>query len=83
MDSSSVLCSSSKILQNPQVAFSSVYKDPTYDERNEIKDVISEKVCKWHPVELGNEIDLIENIRNLVRIHNEPVATATWLPHFY
>lgn len=82
MDSSSILCSSSKILQKPQVAFSSVYKDPTYDERNEIEDVISKSVSKWHTVELGNEIDLIENIRNLVRIHNEPVATATWLSHF-
>lgn len=81
MDSSSVLCSATHIIGHPVAAFSSVYDDPTYDERNEIKDVIEAGMAEWHPVVISNDIDLLDSIQRLVRIHNEPVATATWLSH--
>ena len=81
MDSSSVLCSATHITGHPQAAFSSVYDDPTYDERNEINDVIEAGMAEWHPVAISNDIDLLDSIQRLVRIHNEPVATATWLSH--
>lgn len=81
MDSSSILCSAAKLTGIPQVAFSSIYKDPTYDERHEIQDVIDAGHARWHPIEVAEDLDLPSTIARLVAIHNEPVATATWLSH--
>lgn len=81
MDSSSVACTAAKLQGKPQHAFSSIYVDPTFDERNEIKDVIDAGLADWHPVELANDMDIMGAIERLVRVHNEPVATATWLSH--
>lgn len=81
MDSSSVLCCASEISGKRQFAYSSVYKDPTFDERIEIRDVVRERVEHWNTVELGNDIDVMGQVNSLVAIHNEPVATATWLSH--
>lgn len=81
MDSSSVLCSAVDITGARQHAFSSVYEDRTYDERDDIADLLDGKVERWHPVEIGNDIDVFGMVRRLVRIHDEPVATATWLSH--
>lgn len=81
MDSSSIVCSAARLKGKPQAAFSSIYADPTYDERLEIKDVIEAGLAEWHPVELSDDIDLMATVDRLVRIHNEPVATATWLSH--
>jgi asparagine synthase (glutamine-hydrolysing) len=81
MDSSSVLCCAAILLGRRQHAFSSVYTDPTYDERAEIRDVVEARVERWYPVELGRDLDVIGTVRELVAIHNEPVATATWLSH--
>jgi len=81
MDSSSVLCCAAELAGRKQHAFSSVYTDPTFDERAEIRDVVEARVERWHPVELGADLDVIGTVRELVAIHNEPVATATWLAH--
>lgn len=81
MDSSSVLCCASEISGRRQIAYSSVYKDPTFDERIEIRDVVRERVEHWSTVEIGNDIDVMDQVSKLVAIHNEPVATATWLSH--
>lgn len=81
MDSSSVLCCASEISGKPATAFSSVYKDPKFDERIEIRDVVRERVDQWNMVEIGNDIDIVDQVAKLVAIHNEPVATATWLSH--
>lgn len=81
MDSSSVLCCAVEASGRKQHAFSSVYVDPTFDERQEIRDVVEARVSRWHAVELGREIDVLANVRKLAAIHNEPVATATWLSH--
>jgi asparagine synthase (glutamine-hydrolysing) len=43
--------------------------------------VVREKVERWQAVEVGDDIDVIDSVRRLVAIHNEPVATATWLSH--
>lgn len=82
LDSSSVLCCASEVSGEKQVAISSVYTDKTYDERDEIQDVVNERVSKWVPVELENDIDIFDYVAKMVRVHNEPVATATWLSHF-
>ena len=81
MDSSSVLCCASELSGRPQAAYSSVYIDPTYDERNEIQDVVQARTDRWNMVEVSNEIDVMDQVAKLVAIHNEPVATATWLSH--
>lgn len=81
LDSSSVLCCAAQVTGAKQHAVSSVYTDATFDERHEIQDVVVEKVSQWHPVELGDNIDLFGLIGRLVRTHDEPVATATWLSH--
>lgn len=81
LDSSSVLCAAAKLTAQPQAAFSSVYQDPTYDERHDISDVIDAGHAQWHPVDIPEDPDLPVMISRLVAIHNEPVATATWLSH--
>jgi asparagine synthase (glutamine-hydrolysing) len=81
MDSSSVACTAARLSGRPQPAFSSIYVDPTFDERREIQDVVDARHVDWHPVELANDLDILSAIERLVRVHNEPVATATWLSH--
>ena len=82
LDSSSVLCCAAEIQNKKQYAVSTVYLDKTYDERDEIQDVVDEKVSKWDPIEIPNDIDIFKMVEDLVRVHDEPVATATWLPHY-
>jgi len=80
MDSSSVLACASKI-GGKQIAYSSLYEDKTYDEREEIIDMLSENVSDWRQVMIPDEIDIVSEIDQLIKIHDEPVATATWLSH--
>lgn len=82
LDSSSVLCCAAEVLATKQSAFSTVYSDPTFDERTEIQDVVNDRVDEWCPVELGDDIDIFQIVKDMVSIHDEPVATATWLSHF-
>lgn len=81
MDSSSVLAMATKIRGEKLPAVSTVYEDPTYDERDEIRTLIEDCVSEWIPVEVGDP-DLFACLEEMVRIHDEPVATATWLSHF-
>src|SRR6185436_5348808 len=62
-------------------AISSVYRDETFDERHEIRDVVDERPVNWHPIEVADDIDLFTEVARMVRLHDEPVATATWLSH--
>ena len=82
LDSSSVLCCATASQGQKQAAVSSIYEDAVYDERDEIRDVVAERVTEWTAVEIPNEINLVEIVSRMVRIHDEPVATATWLSHF-
>jgi len=81
LDSSSVLSCAVHSTGKKQQAFSSVYLDKTYDESEEIKSMLSTKVEKWSPVEIGvpNVFRLVEK---MVGDHDEPIATATWLSHY-
>src|SRR5262249_50301533 len=51
LDSSTVLASAAHISGAPCEAFSGVYLDPTYDERNEIADMLEAGLVYWHPIE--------------------------------
>ncbi|MEA3194829.1 MAG: hypothetical protein QOD26_3162 [Betaproteobacteria bacterium] len=77
MDSSSVLA----LTGAKQDAYSSVYADPTFDETAEIRSMLEGHVKKWHPVVIGTP-DVFSLVERMVRAHDEPVATATWLSHF-
>ena len=82
MDSSSVLASAVKQTGNKQHAFSSVYVDKTYDESDEIASMLNSSVQEWHKVVLDNKPDVFANVRKMIAINDEPIATATWLSHF-
>lgn len=81
LDSSSILCSAVALSGKRQHAVSCVYSDHIYDERDEIGDVVADKVSTWHSIEIGNQIDIASIVARQVRLHDEPVATATWLSH--
>ena len=81
MDSSSVLACAVASSGHRQHAFSSVYEDKTFDETDEIRSMLDQTVEKWHPVRIGTP-DVRDLTRRMVRQHDEPVATATWLSHF-
>jgi len=81
MDSSSVLASAAQSRQSGQHAYSSVYTDPTFDESAEIGTMLGRAVAEWHPVRVDSP-DVFTLVSKMVRAHDEPVATATWLSHF-
>lgn len=83
LDSSSVLSMAVLIEGARQPAFSGVYEDPLYDESDEIKDMLESSVDSWRPVDLPNQITIVDEVDTLIALHDEPVATATWLSHLH
>jgi asparagine synthase (glutamine-hydrolysing) len=81
MDSSSVLGSAVHINNIKQHAFSTVYSDRTYDESEEIRSMLQTTVSQWHTIAVDKP-DVFGLLRRMIAVHNEPVATATWLSHF-
>jgi asparagine synthase (glutamine-hydrolysing) len=81
MDSSSVLACAVALTGEKQHAFSTVYDDRTYDESPEIQTILNQTVREWHAVRV-DEPDLVNTIERMIAVHDEPVATATWLSHF-
>ncbi|MGH6628106.1 MAG: asparagine synthetase B family protein [Burkholderiales bacterium] len=81
MDSSSVLASAVRASGSRQHAFSAVYDDRTYDESDDIRPMVEAVVKEWHPVRVGTP-DVFGLVRRMIEVHDEPVATATWLSHF-
>lgn len=81
MDSSSVLASAVAADGSKQHAFSTVYTDGTYDETDEIASMLEAAVSEWHPIQVEDP-DVLDVVGRLVAVHDEPVATATWLSHW-
>jgi asparagine synthase (glutamine-hydrolysing) len=81
MDSSSVLALAVEHTGTKQNAVSVVYDDATYDESNDIREGLNTLVSKWHPCRIGTP-DVFGVISRMLDVHDEPVATATWLAHF-
>lgn len=81
MDSSSVLSCAAHLIRERQPAFSTTYRDITYDESEEIRPMLDHAVSIWHRVEIEKP-DVFGCVREMVRCHDEPVATATWLSHY-
>lgn len=80
MDSSSVLACAVRASGARQIAYSTVYADPTYDERHDIATILADCVSDWRPVEVDVP-DVMAEVARQVALHDEPVATATWLAH--
>jgi asparagine synthase (glutamine-hydrolysing) len=81
LDSSSVAAAAVTISGAKQHAFSTVYSDTTYDESEDIRTFLKDKISQWHAVPVEN-FDLLGTVERMVAHHNEPVATVTWLSHF-
>jgi asparagine synthase (glutamine-hydrolysing) len=81
MDSSSVLASAVRQLGSRQDAYSVVYDDRAYDESAEIQTMLDAAVSCWHPVAIGTP-DVPTIVDRMIAVHDEPVATATWLSHY-
>lgn len=81
MDSSSVLACAVQNFGCRQHAYSTVYSDPTFDESAEIRSMLATAVETWSQVRV-DEPDVLGTVRRMVGVHDEPVATATWLSHF-
>ncbi|WP_454021028.1 asparagine synthetase B family protein [Azospirillum sp. Marseille-Q6669] len=80
LDSSSVLMTSHRLTGQRLTAVSSVYDGASYDESAEIRDVVDTGACDWLPLRI-EQPDLFGLVDRLVRLHDEPVATVTWLCH--
>jgi asparagine synthase (glutamine-hydrolysing) len=81
MDSSSVLACAVHCSGKRLQAFSTVYRDPTFDESADIKPILDATVEQWHAVQV-NDPDVHALVAEMVAAHDEPVATATWLAHY-
>jgi asparagine synthase (glutamine-hydrolysing) len=81
MDSSSVIACSVRASGAREHAYSTVYRDPTYDETDQIRTILDATVEQWHPVVIGDP-DLATVIPRMIEINDEPIATATWLSHY-
>lgn len=81
LDSSSVLSTYLHLTGKKPTAYSATYADPSFDESSEIRDVSDPHTNKWNPIFLDDSIQIIDEIDKLVAIHQEPVATTTWLAY--
>jgi len=81
LDSSTVLTLAARQRGAPRPAISTTYVDATYDERRDIEEGVDAIGRPWHAVEIGDP-DVAALLRTLVAVHEEPVATATWLSHW-
>jgi len=81
LDSSAVAAMAKRITGAPQAAISSVHKDKTYDEHDEIKDIVDAGLVDWHPVEIDDP-DLFPLLERMSAFHDQPIPTVTWLSHY-
>jgi asparagine synthase (glutamine-hydrolysing) len=80
MDSSTILACAVHALGARQHAFSSVYGAHEFDESEEIRSMLDSAVSEWHPIAIADP-DVFDLVTRMVDVHDEPVATATWLSH--
>lgn len=81
LDSSSVLSCAVHVTGAKQTAFSSTYEDHVFDERDDIATILDTVTDDWRAVPV-DEFDLLDTVGEMVRVNDEPVATATWLAHY-
>lgn len=78
MDSSSVLGCAVYDQKAPQEVYSVTYEDPLFDESVDIKTMQQFAAEPWHRIDIGNDIDILNGIDEMVLALEEPSITATW-----
>jgi asparagine synthase (glutamine-hydrolysing) len=81
IDSSSLVSIAAKVLGNHVSTFSIIDPDPRYDERANVAATVADTGATSTLVELDPAIDQLDRLRMLVRSHDAPVATASYLVH--
>ena len=81
MDSSSVLACAVRHAGAKRPAYSTVYRDATYDESHEIESMLDCCVSAWNKVPV-DQPPVFDLVARMIALHDEPVATATWLSHY-
>ena len=81
IDSSSLVSIASKTLGHQVSTFSIIDPDPRYDERENIAATVADTGSRSTLVELNPGTDQLERLRMLVRSHDAPVATISYLVH--
>ncbi|GIX47112.1 MAG: asparagine synthetase B [Candidatus Tectimicrobiota bacterium] len=81
MDSASVLACAAHLRGHKQAAFSAVYDDPTYDESEGMASTAAAHAAPWYRVAITTP-DVPALVAQLVALHDQPVATVTWLAHY-
>jgi asparagine synthase (glutamine-hydrolysing) len=82
LDSSTVLSLAARTLTEPQ-AYSTVYRDLTYDESPEIRQFLADTGITGHYVEIEfGDVDIATLLDQMTMHHQEPVPTVTYLSHF-
>jgi asparagine synthase (glutamine-hydrolysing) len=85
MDSSSIVSIASKVLNKKITTFSACYPNETetsYDETEYIDEIVRDTGCVNHRILLNLE-NFFETVERMVARHDEPVATVTYLSHWY
>lgn len=81
MDSSSVLFTAARVMNEKPVACSAVYEHAEYDESQEVRESLAGTGIDWQPIEVSNALDL-DLLAQAIGAHDEPIATSTWLAHY-
>lgn len=81
MDSSSVCTLAVEAAGEPQDLYSVSYGSGEYDEAPGIVQLAEERGRTWRNIVLS-EPSLMASIDRLVRLHEAPLCTVTWLSHF-
>ena len=81
IDSSSLVSIAAKELGLPVSTFSIIDPDPRYDERANVAATVADTGATSTLVELRPDTDHLARLRLLVRSHDAPVATISYLVH--
>ena len=81
VDSSSLVSIAAKVLGHRVSTFSIIDPDPRYDERANIAATVADTGATSTLVELRPDDDHLARLRMLVRSHDAPVATISYLVH--
>ena len=81
IDSSSLVSIAAKELGLPVSTFSIIDPDPRYDERANVAATVADTGARSTLVELRPDEDHLARLRTLVRSHDAPVATISYLVH--
>ena len=81
IDSSSLVSIAAKVLGHSVSTFSIIDPDPRYDERANVAATVADTGATSTLVELRPDTDHLARLRMLVRSHDAPVATISYLVH--